>query len=90
MAFISDEDRQRIAEAIEKAERRTSGEIVTVLTAESASYLHVPFLWASLFALIVPWPLIYFTWWPVQWIYLLQLGVFLAVLILTLPRRIRY
>jgi putative membrane protein len=90
MAFISDEDRQRIAEAIETAERSTSGEIVTVLTAESASYLHVPFLWASLIALIVPWPFIYFTWWPVQWIYLLQLGVFLAVLMLTLPRRIRY
>jgi putative membrane protein len=90
MAFISDEDRQRISNAIEKAERNTSGEIVAVLTGESASYLHVPFLWAALVALIVPWPLIYFTWWPVQWIYLLQLGVFLAVLMLTLPRRVRY
>jgi putative membrane protein len=90
MAFISDEDAQRIAAAIEAAEKRTSGEIVTVLSGESASYLHVPFLWASLIALIVPWPLVYFTWWPVQWIYLAQLGVFLLVLLLTLPRRIRH
>ena len=27
----------------------------------------------------VPWPLIYFTWWPVQWIYIVQLAVFVAV-----------
>jgi putative membrane protein len=90
MAFISDHDRARIGEAIAAAEKKTSGEIVAVLSGESASYLHVPFLWAALIALIVPWPLVYFTWWPVQWIYLIQLGVFLAVLVLTLPRRVRY
>lgn len=80
----------RIAEAITAAERRTSGEIVAVLSADSGHYLYVPFLWASLVALIVPWPLIYFTWWPVQWIYIIQLAVFLAVLVLTLPRPIRF
>ncbi len=90
MAFISKQDQTRIGEAIVAAERKTSGEIVAVLSGESASYLHVPFLWAALIALIVPWPLVYFTWWPVQWIYLVQLGVFLAVLLLTLPRRVRY
>lgn len=90
MAFISNEDQVRIGEAITAAEKKTSGEIVAVLSGESASYLHVPFLWAALVALIVPWPLVYFTWWPVQWIYLVQLGVFLAILLLTLPRRVRY
>lgn len=90
MRFISEKDQARIADAIAAAERRTSGEIVAVLSAESASYLHVPFLWAALIALIVPWPLIYFTWWPVQWIYLIQLAVFLLVLVVTLPRPIRY
>jgi putative membrane protein len=90
MAFISDHDQARIGAAIAAAEKQTSGEIVAVLSGESASYLHVPFLWAALIALIVPWPLVYFTWWPVQWIYLVQLGVFLAVLLLTLPRRVRY
>lgn len=90
MAFISKQDQARIGEAIVAAERKTSGEIVAVLSGESASYLHVPFLWAALIALIVPWPLVYFTWWPVQWIYLVQLSVFLAILLLTLPRRVRY
>jgi len=90
MAFISDHDQARIGAAIAAAEKKTSGEIVAVLSGESASYLHVPFLWAALIALIVPWPLVYFTWWPVQWIYLVQLSVFLAILLLTLPRRVRY
>lgn len=90
MAFISKKDRDRISEAIVAAERQTSGEIVAVLSAESASYFHVPFLWASLIALIVPWPLIYFTWWPVQWIYLVQLAVFFLILAITMPRSVRY
>jgi putative membrane protein len=90
MAFISENDQARIGEAIAAAEQKTSGEIVAVLAGESASYLHVSFLWASLIALIVPWPLVYFTWWPVQTIYIVQLGVFLLILILTLPRPVRY
>lgn len=90
MAFMSEQDQVRIGKAIAEAESKTSGEIVAVLCGESASYLHVPFLWAALIALIVPWPLVYFTWWPVQWIYLAQLGVFLLILLLTLPRRVRY
>jgi len=90
MAFISEKDHGRIAHAIAAAERKTSGEIVAVLSGESASYMHVPFLWAGLIALIVPWPLIYLTWWPVQYIYLTQLAVFLLVLLLTLPRRVRF
>jgi putative membrane protein len=90
MAFISDKDQVRIGEAIVAAERRTSGEIVAVLSGESASYLHVPFLWAGLIALIVPWPLVFFTWLPVQTIYVVQLAAFMLILLLTLPRRVRY
>jgi putative membrane protein len=90
MAFISDKDQARIGEAIVAAERKTSGEIVTVLSGESASYLHVPFLWAGLIALIVPWPLVFFTWLPVQTIYVVQLATFMLILLLTLPRSVRY
>ena len=90
MAFISEKDQERISQAIMAAEQRTSGEIVAVLSAESASYFHVPFLWAALLALIVPWPLVYFTWWPVQWIYLVQLAVFFLILAITIPRPIRF
>jgi putative membrane protein len=80
MALISELDAQRISEAIAAAEQKTSGEIVAVITPESGRYLEVPFLWAALVALIVPFPFIFWTWWPIQHIYVLQLAVF-AVLV---------
>lgn len=88
--MFSESDEQRIAEAISRAEKTTSGEIVAVVAAESSTYLYAPFLWASAIALLVPWPLILWTWWPAAWIYLAQLAVFALVLAVTLPRPIRY
>lgn len=88
MLFTADEER-RIADAISSAEQATSGEIVAVIATESDSYLYAPFLWASIIALLVPWPLTYFTWWPVQWIYALQLLVFLGLLAIMLPKAVR-
>ena len=79
MTLISDEDRTRVADAITSAEAKTSGEIVAVIAPQSASYLYVPFLWGALVALAVPFPFIFWTWWPIQHIYLLQLAVFAVV-----------
>lgn len=89
-AMFSETDENRIAEAITRAEKATSGEIVAVVAAESSTYLYAPFLWASVIALLVPWPLILWTWWPATWIYLAQLAVFALVLAATLPRPVRY
>ncbi|MFA5949212.1 MAG: TPM domain-containing protein [Hyphomicrobium sp.] len=89
MPLISDQGAKRIGDAISAAERQTSGEIVAVITAESSSYLYAPFLWAAIVSLLVPWPLIEFTWWPATWIYLTQLAVFLALLVAFLPKRVR-
>lgn len=89
-ALFSAADQERIGRAIADAERKTSGEIVAVVAAESSSYLYAPFLWAALVALLVPWPFIYFTWKTVQWIYAAQLLSFLVLLMLFLPRPIRY
>lgn len=89
MGLISEADRTRISAAIEDAERATSGEIVCVIAGESDSYLYAPYMFAALAALLVPWPLIFFTWWPVQWIYALQLGVFLVLLAILMPRTMR-
>lgn len=89
MHLFTDQERERISAAITAAERNTSGEIVAVVTDASNSYTYVPFLWAALVALIVPWPLIHFTWMPVQWIYLIQLLVFLVLLALLWPKSIR-
>jgi putative membrane protein len=90
MAWLSEDDEKRIGTAIAKAESHTSGEIVAVVTRESSSYLYAPFMWASLIALLVPWPLIYFTWVTVQKIYFVQLFVFFLLLCLFLVRPVRY
>ncbi len=77
--MISQADRLDIEGAIGEAEKNTSGEIVAVVARASGSYYYVPYLWGALAALIVPWPLIYWTWMPVQEIYLIQLAVFAAL-----------
>ena len=89
MSFISAKDSDRISAAITDAERKTRGEIVAVVAEQSSRYQHVPFMWAALLALAVPWPLIHFTWMKVQWIYLIQLLAFFALLALTWHPRVR-
>ncbi len=81
MAF-SNEDHEAVVAAIREAEKRTCGQIVCVLAHASSSYAHVPILWASALALLWPWPLIEFTSWSVQRIFLFQIAVFLAVALL--------
>jgi putative membrane protein len=87
---MSPGDEKSVGDAIAAAERETSGEIVAVIAAESSSYLYAPVLWAALIALLVPWPLIYFTWLSVYWIYLIQLAVFAGAAALLLPRQVRF
>jgi putative membrane protein len=74
--MISDADKLEIEKAIGEAEKKTSGEIVAVIARASADYYYVPYLWGALAALIVPWPLLYWTWLPEEEIYLIQLAVF--------------
>ncbi|MCB1755724.1 MAG: TPM domain-containing protein [Gammaproteobacteria bacterium] len=54
MAFLTDQEKQKIRAAIAEAEARTSGEIVTVIADSSDTYLYIPTLWAALLALAVP------------------------------------
>jgi putative membrane protein len=75
---ITPQDHETIAGAIHAAEQRTSGQIVCVLAHASDDYAHVPLIWASFLALLVPWPLIYLTAWSVQRIFLCQLVVFIV------------
>jgi putative membrane protein len=72
------EQYQAISAAIRAAEQHTCGQIICVLTRASSAYAHIPILWASVLALITPWPLIDFTQWSVQRIFLVQLVVFLV------------
>lgn len=72
------QDHDAVAAAIRAAEQHTCGQIVCVLAHASSAYAHVPILWSTLLALFTPWPLIYFTQWSVQRIFLAQLIVFLV------------
>ncbi len=90
MAWLSKGEEKRIGDAIAAAEQQTSGEIVAVVARESSTYLYAPFMWAAILALLVPWPLIYFTWVTVQKIYFVQLAVFVALLCLFLLRPLRF
>ena len=89
MTLVAEADQRRIADAITEAERTTSGEIVAVIAPESGHYLHGPFLWAALAALAVPWPFVFWTWWPIQHIYVLQLAVFAVLVAVLMPRTVR-
>jgi len=89
MVLVTQDDKTRVAEAITRAERTTSGEIVAVIAPDSGSYLYVPFLWAALAALAAPWPFVFWTWWPIQHIYLLQLAVFAALVVILMPMPMR-
>jgi putative membrane protein len=76
---LSDADRARIGAAVAAAERATSGEIFTVVTAAADDYRFIPLLWATLAALAVPLPLIVLTDWPAMVIFIAQLVVFLVL-----------
>jgi putative membrane protein len=89
MTIVSEVDRKRVADAITDAEHTTSGEIVAVIAEMSASYAYAPFLWAALAALALPIPLIFFTWWPIQHIYFLQLVVFAGLVLIFMSRPLR-
>jgi len=80
---FSKEDHEAVAAAIREAEKRTCGQIICVLAHTSSSYAYVPILWASALALLSPWPLIEFTPWSVQRIFLFQIAVFLAAALLS-------
>jgi putative membrane protein len=75
---LSKEDHEAVSAAIRDAEQRTCGQIVCVLAHASSAYAYIPILWASVLALAAPLPMILFTQWSVQRIYLVQLAVFIV------------
>jgi putative membrane protein len=59
--MISADEHARLESAIRDVEDQTAGELVVVLAGQANHYRSIPLLWALLAALIVPWPLIWFT-----------------------------
>jgi putative membrane protein len=83
MRPFSAKERGEIADAITAAEATTSGEIVVVAASASGGYYATALMWAAIAALTVPLPLIHTTQMPIEYIYLIQLGVFLVGAMLT-------
>ncbi|MCC7346150.1 MAG: TPM domain-containing protein [Variibacter sp.] len=84
---ISAEDRARIAQAIQRAEAHTSGEIVCVLARTSSQATALPVFVAAALALALPWLLVAATDMAVERILLSQLLLFVAAAaLLCLPR----
>ena len=75
---LSREDHEAVSSAIRSAEQHTCGQIVCVLSHASSDYAFVPLLLASVLALLSPWPLIHFTPWSVERIFLVQIAVFIV------------
>lgn len=92
MVFISEQDQQRIRDAIQTVERKTSGELVTVIAGSSDNYNYIPILWAAIVALLLPGPFMFAGHsWFIEHEYILQLACFvvLASLFYIAPIRIR-
>ena len=78
-----------IASAISRAEKNTSGEIVVVVARASSGYGYFSLMCVALLALAVPLPFIHLTSWPVEYIYLVQLLVFAAGVLLMQWQKLR-
>ena len=83
MRPFTPEEHAAISNAITRAEEHTSGEIVVVVARASAGYRTFALMCAALIALAVPLPFIYFSKWPVEYIYLAQMIVFAVAAILS-------
>ncbi len=99
MTLLSESELQQVAAAIERIERDTDAEVVTVLAAQADDYRYIPLLWASLIALLLPGALLFFGGWLnawqqllVQWAMFLVLAVAFRAPALTsrlIPRAVR-
>ena len=80
MRLLTDDDKTTVSEAIKQAERKTSGELVTVITQASDDYWFIPTLWAAMIALIIPAIILFFgTWMDSITLFTLQIAVFLTL-----------
>ncbi|WP_028238554.1 TPM domain-containing protein [Stutzerimonas azotifigens] len=100
MRLLTQAECQLVAEAIERIERDTDAELVTVLAAQADDYRYIPLLWASLVALVLPAALLLFTDWLgavelllVQWALFVVLAMVFRMPSVTtrlIPRSVRH
>ena len=88
--MIPQADKQRVADAIRAAERKTTGEIFCVVAARASRYPLVPFCWAAAFALLIPLWLVLFTDESAGTIYIVQIVGFVVAAVALSHPRLRY
>ena len=54
MTLLTESEQRQVAAAIERIERETDAELVTVLAARADDYTYISLLWAGLLALLLP------------------------------------
>lgn len=59
MTLLTETEQQQVADAIDRIEKDTDAEVVTVLAARADDYRYIPLLWASLIALVLPGALLF-------------------------------
>nr|MBF0681269.1 TPM domain-containing protein [Pseudomonas sp.] len=67
MTLLTESELKQVAEAIDRVERETDAELVTVLASQADDYRYIPLLWASLIALLLPGALLFFSGWLAAW-----------------------
>lgn len=100
MTLLTQSEQQQVAEAIERIERDTDAELVTVLAEQADDYRYIPLLWAGLIALLIPGTVLFFTAtisaWQlllVQWATFIVLALLFRMPSLTtrlIPRSVRH
>ena len=100
MTLLSKSDQEAVTAAINKVERETDAELVTVLTAQSDNYSYIPLVWAGILALLVPGIGNYFgNWFGADMLMLVLWGTFVVLSLLfrmpgintrLIPRQVRY
>ena len=87
MAFLTEQEQQKLSAAISDVESRTDAELVTVLARRADAYIYIPTLWAAGAALLAPWVLGFTPLWlELGDLLIIQLLVFVVLaLLLRLP-----
>jgi putative membrane protein len=88
-APLTPDDAARISRAIEAAEDRTSGEIFVVVAHRADDYRLLPVLWSAIAALVLIWPLAFFTTLDLGTLLLTQIAIFALWCVALTPDAVR-
>lgn len=100
MTLLTQNEQQQVADAIDRIERYTDAEVVTVLAAQADDYHYIPLLWAGLAGLLLPGLVLVLTGWLssgelllAQWLTFVVLALVFRIPGITtrlIPRSVRH